>query len=180
MADPTDSTESTEHFVQNLAQSQNRLMAYIFSLLGDRNLAADVLQETNLVLWRKHEEFQPEQPFLPWAFAIARFQVLAQLRDQRRDRQVLDPQVVEALSESVSKEAMHLEETQDALKQCLSGLDEEKEKLVRSRYFHSKTIDDLAKSAQRSVSDIKVSLFRIRKELAKCIELRLAHESRRS
>ena len=42
-----------ERFVTSLTDSQDLLYAYILSLFPDVDLARDVLQETNLVLWRK-------------------------------------------------------------------------------------------------------------------------------
>ncbi len=37
-------SEKSEHFVQLLAEHQNRIFGYVFSLLGDHNRAADVVQ----------------------------------------------------------------------------------------------------------------------------------------
>ncbi|MDF1745393.1 MAG: sigma factor, partial [Gimesia sp.] len=48
-----DQSDNTEQFVQQLTENQNRLYGYVYSLLGDHSRAEDVLQETNLVLWRK-------------------------------------------------------------------------------------------------------------------------------
>ena len=93
--------ENSEGFVRHLTENQTRLYGYVFSLLGDHARAADVVQETNLVLWRKIDEFQPEKPFLPWAYAIARFQVLAHLRDKSRDRLLLDEELAEVMSVSL-------------------------------------------------------------------------------
>lgn len=172
-----DETEATELFVQNLARYQDRLMAYIFSLLGDANLAADVLQETNLALWRKHAEFHAGREFLPWAFGFARNQVLANLRDRRRDRQVLDPDLVEIVAEDVAAEVQRMDALSDALRICMSELSGEHQELVRQRYFHSKSVKELADSVERGLSDVKTTLFRIRRQLAKCIESRLGGES---
>ena len=72
-------SDKTEQFVQQLAENQNRLYGYVYSLVGDHAQAADVVQETNMVLWRKLDEFDPQRPFLPWAFTIGRFQVLAHI-----------------------------------------------------------------------------------------------------
>ena len=46
-----------EKFIKLLTESQNRLYGYIFSLVGDPNRSKDILQEANLVLWRKIDEF---------------------------------------------------------------------------------------------------------------------------
>ncbi len=67
---------------------QNRLHAYILSLLADPVAAQEVLQETSLVLIRKADDFQTDASFESWAYNTARFQVLAHLRDRKRDRLV--------------------------------------------------------------------------------------------
>ena len=61
----------TERFVNHLTSAQAVLYAYITSLLGDRESAKDVLQETNLVLWRKSAEFDEHKSFAAWSSGIA-------------------------------------------------------------------------------------------------------------
>lgn len=171
----TDS-DRTEQFVQQLAEHQNRLYGYVFSLLSDHSRAADVLQETNLVLWRKIGEFDVKKPFLPWAFAIARFQVLANLRDQKRDKLLLDAELAEAISEEAEAQAGKLDEFRQALRPCLASLTEGNRELVEQRYLKSMSIADIATSVDRTVSAVKVALMRSRRHLAECIQLRMAAE----
>lgn len=75
-----------EAFVQLLTAEQLRLLHYIAKLLGDPNEAQNVLQETNLVLWRKSGEFQAGTNFSAWAHNVAYWQVRAFVRDRQRDR----------------------------------------------------------------------------------------------
>ena len=42
-----------ERFIQSLTDHQGRLFVYLVSMLGDVHDARNVLQETNLELWRK-------------------------------------------------------------------------------------------------------------------------------
>ena len=42
--------------------SQRKLYAYIHTLVDDSTAAWDVLQETNVVLWRKQAEFRKRHP----------------------------------------------------------------------------------------------------------------------
>lgn len=163
-----------ESLVQHIAEHQNRLYGYIFSMLGDHARASDVLQETNLVLWRKKDEFRPGEPFLPWAFAIARFQVLAHVRDRGRDKCLLDAELVEALSEETQRQAEHFEAIRHALRQCMAKLSPENQELVQQRYFHATPIDKLAESLGKGTSAVKVALLRIRRSLAECIQRQMA------
>ena len=165
--------DPAESFVQSLTESQNRLYGYIYSLLGDHHRAADVLQESNLVLWRKAAEFRPGADFIPWAFAIARFQVMAHLRDKGRERCILDPDVVEMFGEELEEDAGNFEEMQAALRVCLTKLPEKSRSLIDSRYFGERTIKQLAEEVQKTVSAIKVSLLRIRRGLRDCVQSQL-------
>jgi len=169
-------SDKTEHFVQQLATHQNRLYGYVFSLLGDHTRTADVLQETNMVLWRKIDEFQTDKAFLPWAFAIARFQVLAHLRDKKRDRLLLDAELAETVSVETERQAQHLDELREALRPCMRTLSAGNRDLVERRYFRAMSISEIAQEVDRTVSAVKVALLRSRRHLSECIQRRMAAE----
>ena len=170
--------DQTEDFVSRLTTNQNRLFGYVYSLLGDQTRAADVVQETNLVLWRKIHEFRPEKPFLPWAFAIARFQVMAHLRDRSRDRLLLDEELAASIAASAEESADQFDELRAALSSCLKTLTPANRDMIRQRYFDHLSVADVAASIDRTSSAVKVALMRIRRQLSECIDRRLASEGR--
>lgn len=167
-------SEKTEFFVQQIAEHQNRLFGYIYSMLGDHARASDVVQETNLVLWRKKDEFRSGEPFLPWALAIARFQVLAHVRDRGRDRCLLDAELVAALADETEQQVEHLETIQQSLRLCLAELTPNNRDLIQRRYFRSASINEIASALDRGVSSVKVALLRVRRRLAECVRQRMA------
>ncbi|MEM9944093.1 MAG: sigma-70 family RNA polymerase sigma factor [Planctomycetota bacterium] len=173
MMDPT----QLEEFVKRLTENQTRIHGYVYSLLGNHNQASDVVQETNLVLWRKNDEYDCERPFLPWAFSIARFQVLAYIRDQKRDRCLLDEDLVRSMATVAEKEALGHESIETALQDCIRKLTKQNQELLRMRYFREKTISELAVSMNRGQSAVKTSLMRIRKTLMSCIQSRIEETS---
>ena len=61
--DPRES--QTKELVTQIAASQRALYVYIRSLIGQGSQVDDVLQEVNLVLWRKGHEFDGSGRFLP-------------------------------------------------------------------------------------------------------------------
>ena len=65
---------------------QQRVYLFILSLLPNPADAEEVLQETNLVLWRKFEEFEPGTNFKAWAFQTAYYKIQSFLSRQERDR----------------------------------------------------------------------------------------------
>lgn len=170
-------SEKSEYFVQLLAENQNRIFGYVFSLLGDHNRAADVVQETNLVMWRKIDDFDPERSFLPWAFAVARFQVLAHLRDSKRDRLLLDGDLVEMLATESEEQASRIDEFREMLRPCLQRLTPSNRDLIERRYYRGMSVASVAEAVDRSVSAVKVALLRVRRSLAECVDQKMAAKS---
>ena len=84
MAD-TDPTRVDE-FVRLLAQNQRRLFIYVHTLVPHHADAEEVLQNTNLVLWREFGTFQPGTNFAAWSCRVALNQVLAWRKKRQRDR----------------------------------------------------------------------------------------------
>jgi DNA-directed RNA polymerase specialized sigma24 family protein len=62
-----ESDERTARYVQLLTDHQRGLFAYVVSLLGDVNESQNVLQETNMVLWRRSTDFVEGTDFGAWA-----------------------------------------------------------------------------------------------------------------
>ena len=134
-----------------------------------------MLQECNLVLWRKAGEFRADSDFIPWAFGIARFQVMAHLRDQKREQaRLLDPDLAELLHEEVARQAGRFDEMQAALRICLGKLPAHGRELLERRYFRRHPVQQIAEQMKRSLSAVKVSLKRGRQSLRECIERDMA------
>ncbi|MEO1616853.1 MAG: sigma factor-like helix-turn-helix DNA-binding protein, partial [Planctomycetota bacterium] len=49
-------------------------------------------------------------------------------------------------------------------------------RLIEHRYVNSMTLAEMATSAERTVGAVKVALLRIRRQLAECVEKRVASE----
>ena len=161
-----------ERMVSLIARHQPEIHRYIHSLLPDRMLAEDVAQETNLVLWRKAADYDPAQPFLPWALTIALYQVKAARRDSARDRHVFSDELVELLAaEHPSTAAPDLD---DALERCLGELSHKQRDLILARYQPGASVQEMAADRSQTPTALSLVLLRIRKALETCIERKLA------
>ena len=130
-----------------------------------------MLQETNLVLWKKADEFVPGSNFLAWAHEVAYFKALSLARDRKRCRLVLDQELVEQLT--VVAENDDLDERRVALRHCLSQLVEPHLELLKLRYQHETPLAKVADSLNKTESGVKMSLRRIRLSLMACITKRM-------
>src|SRR3972149_5892536 len=131
-------TEDLDTYIQELTACQSRLRGYILAALGNYANTADVLQRTNLTLWKKAREFRRGAGFLPWAFAIARFEILSFLRDHQRDRLVFSEDVATLLLDTAASELSNPGDRQIALRKCLDKLPQRSRDLLWHRYDKGK------------------------------------------
>ena len=127
-------TDDLDEFVQNVNASQRYLTALILTLMPRREDAYDILQETNLVIWQKRQEFLRGTNFHAWASRIARNKVLAHRRKMRRDRLCFDDGLIGKLSADVADAPLFGEEWLKALWQCSEKLTDEDRALLEKRY----------------------------------------------
>jgi RNA polymerase sigma-70 factor (ECF subfamily) len=162
--------------MQLLTGMQSRLYAYICSLIVDSAGAFDVLQETNLVLWDKADEYDPARPFKPWAFRIAYLQVLAYRKRCVRCRLVFDESLVNEMSEEFCRRDDDQTQRLEALAVCMDKLPSPRRELLDLRYCHGESVDEIARRMHKPPNVVSANLYRIRKALLACIESRLAAE----
>ena len=159
-------------FLLQITDWQNRLFGYLVTLLGDVHNARDVLQETNLLLWQKMDEFTPGSDFGAWARKCAYFQALAFLRDRKRDGHIFDDELLARLAQDEPHHAGE-EERELALRDCLGQLPERSRKMLQRRYHDGDSVRKLAKDLGKKESAMKMALMRIRQALLTCIESKL-------
>ena len=143
--------------------------------MGNSEDAKDVFQKTCLVLWKKSDDWDPDTPFLRWAFAVARYEVLAYVRDSARDRLIFDEDVVQAMTGTAERIAESQPERMDALEECLANLNTDHRKLLKDFYVLGFTMKEISQRSDRGLSAVKVMMMRLRQSLALCIEEKLAN-----
>ena len=165
--------------MQLLTAVQSRLYAYLCTLLANAGDARDVLQETNLVLWKKSGDYDSARPFEPWAIRFAHFQALAWRKRQSRDRLVFDDATLDLLAAEFDS-AHGAENELRALEECLGKLPEKQRALVARRYQDAESVSAIAASEGKPPNVIAAFLYRARKSLAECIATVLASETPRA
>jgi len=165
-----------ERFVRLLATCQRRVFLYALGLVSNAADAEEILQETNLVLWRKFDQYQPGTDFAHWACRIAHFEVLKFRERRARERRLFTSEFIEALAVDSEEALDELDARREALAACLEKLRKTDRQLVLRRYQERATTRSVAKALGRSVQGTRKSLHRIRMALLACIERTLAAE----
>lgn len=171
------STSLKPEFVQLLTDNQVLLRGFVLASVADHVAADEIVQRTNLSLCRKASGFREGAPFLPWAIAIARYEILSFVRDKKRDRLVLSPEVVELMADAATRLPEAIETRQQALRACLGKMNTNQRRVLDLRYVHGKSITAIAEAIERSNDGVKSLLARLRRSLAECITRNVAAES---
>ncbi len=166
----------TQEFVSLLTDHQEVMRSYIISLIPGSPDVRDVLQEVNIVLWEKMNDFESGSNFGAWACTVAYYKVLDYRKKQKRNGfLVFDDELCRSLAqEAESRQPSALEGKRRALEQCLAQLSEKNRKLLEARYDSSR--GDMAQVSQasgRSRASLRVTLSRLRATLRNCITKRI-------
>ena len=137
----------------------------------------DVLQETNLVLWRKREEYDASRPFASWACRIAHLQALSFLKSRGRKPHIsLSEELIEDLAKRAEMQLNQIDERANELRRCVAKLPPHQRSILQSRYQHNVSVNELAEQLGRQPQAVAMTLYRLRKTLKQCVESALRME----
>ena len=158
-----------EEFVRLLGENQHRVFVYLMSMMHDRAAVEDVQQETNLILWRDYDSFEPNTNFAAWSCRVAFNQMRAWRKKQQRDRLVFSDAFIEALSSELDSRSQSIDSRLDALAKCLEKLPTHHRQLIQYRYNFGNAIEEIAERMNRRPDAIYRLLSRIRYSLLECV-----------
>lgn len=173
----TNQNARIEEFVRLLGENQHRIFVYLMSMMQDRVAVEDVQQETNLVLWREFESFEPSSNFAAWSCRVAFNQMRSWRKKQQRDRLVFSDSFLDALSAELDSKVTSLDGRLDALERCLEKLPSHHRELIRHRYSVGSAIEEIAERMDRKPDAIYRLLSRVRCSLQECVQGTLARET---
>ncbi|MCW1924324.1 sigma-70 family RNA polymerase sigma factor [Luteolibacter arcticus] len=160
-----------------LADAQPRLKGYVASLLGAWSDVDDLVQETNLVLLHKRDEFVAGTNFIAWAFRVAFFKATSWRRiRQREGRVMLGETAFQMVAAHAEVRFGQGDPLVDALEDCLKGLSPEERRLVTEKYVERRSLAQQATRLECSANSLHKSISRIRLVLRLCINRKLSRQ----
>jgi RNA polymerase sigma-70 factor (ECF subfamily) len=166
--------ERMELLVRLLTRHQEELFRFILAVHPHEEDARDILQESSVALCRKIEEYDPDKPFLPWAFGFAYVEVMKYRERNQRGIRLLNHDLLQRLALERAEQKSLLDERVEALDQCMKKLTEADQELIRLRYLGKAGIDDLVEQSGASRRTLFRNLDRVRRVLLDCINRRIA------
>ena len=155
--------------LQKLENIQFKLFNFIFSLVHHKADCEDILQKTNLIICQNIHKYDESKSFQGWAFAIAKFQVMAHRTKNYRSKVSFSNELTENLAQDhIDHVTPYLKK--EALNRCYKKLPEHMQKIAHLRFKKSQSLQEISDSTQRSIGAISATLHRIRANLMKCIK----------
>ncbi len=150
-----------------------KLFGVCLRILGERELAEEVLQEVYVTIWRKADQFDPARASpITWLAAIARNKAIDRLRlrgDAGRRRPIEEAADVADPAEAADAA---LGRTQDhaRLEACLDGLEPKHAAAIRTAFFDGATYEALAARDGVPLGTMKSWIRRSLQRLKACLD----------
>ncbi|RMH52285.1 MAG: sigma-70 family RNA polymerase sigma factor [Zetaproteobacteria bacterium] len=171
-----------------LEEHGDALFAYAMRQVGDRDQAADLVQETLLAGWRNREGFDGRARVRTWLTGILRHKIADRLRRVVRERAFVedaredptdpwfapDGAWLEAPSAWRDDPAALLERNRlrAAIEECVARLPERSRLLFCAREFSGEEREEICKRMGISTTNFHVVMHRARLALRRCLEAR--------
>lgn len=168
-----------ERFLRLFVTHEAALRVYARAIVPTWDAVDEVIQEASLVIWRKLDQLETPEGFLPWAKVIVRFEALRARRNFARDRLVFSEELMTMLAEvSEEGDADELILEKAALGRCLTKLSPAHRELLLAPYEGAGKIKELAEQSPRTVNSFYKLLGRLRAKLQQCVEREVAISTR--
>ena len=175
-------------FEELVLRYQNRLLAILEHLVGNRDLAEDLTQEVFMRVYRARERYTPGAKFSTWLFTIANNVASNARRTLARRREVhvdssasgsmgADPLAQMALAASGQMPTRQLDksEIQDMVQRAIGELSERQRLAVLLSKFEGMSYTDIAEVMELSPQAVKSLLSRARGSLRDVLTPYLEH-----
>lgn len=168
---PTPDSEPDAHarFMRLFLGSEREIFRYVAVLVPRVADAQDVVQQTAVALWKKFDQYNPAQPFTPWACRFALLEARQFLRRDQRWGMLLDENLIDTLVERRTALDSEMERRFSHLADCLRKLAPEQRQTVERYYYERRPVEELAAQAGRSVEAVYKILQRVRQALGECV-----------
>lgn len=140
-----------------LASVQQPLFHHIRAIAGDGDLAADVLQDTLLTIWRKLPSLREPRWFRAWAYRIATREAVRHSKRVGRSPIAIDPEMLEQAGAEEADSPFD-RELIDGIEQRLAGVSPASQMVLRMHYLEGLTYVEIAEALEISVGTVKSRL----------------------
>ena len=158
--------------VEIIRDYKDGLIFYLYSFVGDINIAEELTEDTFVLLGTKKPKDKGKSSFKTWLYTIGRNVAIDYLRKNAKKREVPMDEYKELSGEAESLELMYIrEERKIIVHQALRKLKSEYQQILWLVYFEEFTHKEAAMVMKKSVHNIETLVYRARKSLRSQLEM---------
>ncbi|MGH9767673.1 MAG: RNA polymerase sigma factor [Blastocatellia bacterium] len=147
-----------EAFDQLFRLMQEPLYRYIFSLVGARALAEDILQEVFILIYRKIRWLREPELFRPWAYRITTREAFKHLKRERRWSDKTEDESVLADMPAPSRDELTPELNAQLVAQLVERLSPASRAVIVLHYLHEMPLAEIAEVLGVAIGTVKSRL----------------------
>jgi RNA polymerase sigma-70 factor, ECF subfamily len=139
-----------------------------FSLLGDRELAADAVQRAFVQAWQAAASFDPARPLKPWLYSITRRAAVDIYRRERRTAHQVSLDDSWDFDTTLSTEDPSLDQTWQAwqVREALDKLHLDERTVLQLAYYDGYSQSEIANLLEIALGTVKSRTARAQRRLA--------------
>ena len=137
----------------------------------------EVAQKSFVAAFARLSDYELGTNFAAWLFTIARFQLKTEMSRLRRVADYHVRYAPDLLQRELERRNLEPPEIQairlEHLQACLGGLGEHLHRFIKWRYVEEIPLEEMAARSGRSVAAVKKQLWKLRRKLHECVEVRM-------
>jgi RNA polymerase sigma-70 factor (ECF subfamily) len=149
-------------------QFSGPMFSTALALLGDRELAADAVQQAFVQAWRAADRFDPDRELQPWLYAITRRTAVDVYRRNRRTAGQVSLDESWAVEAELATEGPSMESTWRVwqVRTALGKLHPDEREVLRLAYFEGSTQTEISDRLGLPLGTVKSRTARAQRRLA--------------
>ena len=148
-----------------------KLYGVVLRILRRQDLAADVMEETYLQIWRTAGEFNPAHASpLAWMVAIARRLAIARSRQPLPAGSESEPEVMDENEGPGTVPRHQLTDDLKRLLTCIGRLEPDRQRMLLLAYYGAFSREQLSEKLDMPVNLLRASLRRSLAEVEQCMK----------
>ena len=158
---------------------KNLVFTLCLRLLKNREEAEELAQDSFVKIYKSLSKFKGEAKFSTWVHRVTYNNCLDFIKARKRKFQELSVDAYDDFEiEDLDSAINNLEENErkKAILGCINMLNEDDAFLLTLHYYEDQSVKDIAEIMKLSVANVKVKLYRSRKQLAFILKRRLSND----
>lgn len=168
--------ERLSEFMRLFTSHEIRLRAFAISMVSNYADAEDILQEANMVMWKKFDQFQSGTSFMAWGGRVVYLAALRHRQNKKRNPASFCEDFYSAMANVALREdvTLQLGEQEHALSECIGKLSPQQRRMIQARYMDNVTVNQMSTMFNRSVQAVYKALNRTRQALFECVSSKIS------